>query len=233
MGPAKARSRGGRKPFWGTGALGSRDDTKEIRSLYQRPVEAGEIIFDAGDSGDRFFVIQSGEVEMTRVVGGGHRVVARLGAGEFFGELGAVLGERRGDRAVALEDTTLLDLDGPTLEDMCRSEPEIAIRMIRVLVARLIESERRLAASGSQGSLRPVVRTLVRRAEPSDKWGLRIPLDLRGLAEASSLTLYEAHRALHQLLDRKLVQLIDDTLYTPDLDALTACLDEPDPANAR
>ncbi len=206
----------------------SRDGTTAVRSLYQRPVEAGETIFDEGDNGDRFFVIQSGAVEMTREVRGGHRVVARLGAGDFFGELGVVLGRPRAGRAVAVRKTTLLELDGSTLEDMCRAEPEIAMRMIRVLVSRLIDAEHRLAALGADDLLRPVVRALTRRAEPSDQQGMRVPLTLRGLAEESGLSLVEAHRALHQLLDRKLVHLIDDTLFTPDLEALSACLDEPD-----
>lgn len=178
-------------------------------------------------------MIQSGEVELTREGRGGHRVVARLGAGDFFGELGVVLGERRGARAVAVRKTTLLDLDGPTFEEMCRAEPEIAMRMIRMLVSRLIDSERRLAALGSDDLLRPVVRALTRRAEPSDPQGMRVPLTLRGLAGESGLSLVEAHQALHQLLDRKLVHLIDDTLFTPDLEALSACLDEPDSAAVR
>ncbi len=211
----------------------SKDGGAAVRSLYQRPVAAGEIIFDEGDSGDRFFVIQSGEVELTREGRGGHRVVARLGAGDFFGELGVVLGERRGARAVAVRKTTLLNLDGSTFEDMCRAEPEIAMRMIRVLVSRLIDCERRLAVLGADDLLRPVVRALTRRAEPSDQQGMRVPLTLRGLAEESGLSLVEAHRALHQLLDRKLVHLIDDTLFTPDLEALSACLDEPDSADVR
>ncbi len=211
----------------------SRDGATAVRSLYLRPVEAGATIFDEGDRGDRFFVIRSGEVELTREGRGGHRVVARLGAGDFFGELGVVLGERRGARAVAVRKTTLLNLDGSTFEDMCRAEPEIAMRMIRVLVSRLIDCERRLAVLGADDLLRPVVRVLTRRAEPSDQHGMRVPLTLRGLAGESGLSLYQAHQALHQLLDRKLVHLIDDTLFTPDLEALSACLDEPDSADVR
>jgi hypothetical protein len=35
----------------------------------------------------------------------------------------------------------------------------------------------------------------------------------------------EAHRALSQLLDRRLVRLSDDVLLIPDLEALSAALD--------
>jgi hypothetical protein len=35
----------------------------------------------------------------------------------------------------------------------------------------------------------------------------------------------EAHRALSQLLDQRLVRLVDDTLWIADLDRLSAALD--------
>jgi CRP/FNR family cyclic AMP-dependent transcriptional regulator len=209
------------------------DTARGIRSAYQRRVAAGEAVFDEGDPGDRLFVIQSGEVELTREGPGGHRVVARLGAGDFVGELGVVLGQRCAARAVAVKNATLLELDRETLEAMCLAQPEIAIRMIRVLVSRLIEAERRLAALGVDDLLRPVVRALVRRAQPADGGGMRIPLTLRTLAEETGLSMFEAHRALHRLFDRKLVHLVDDVLMVPDLESLSACLDVQDPAVAR
>ena len=204
------------------------DTAFHVRDTFQRELAPGESIFEEGDPGDHLFVIQSGEVELTREGLAGHRVVARLGPGDFFGELGVVLGRRCGSRAVALSSTTLLELDRDTLEAMCLAQPEIAIRMIRVLVSRLIEAERRLAALGIDDLLRPVVRALVRRAESDGERGMRIPLMLRGLADEAGLSMLEAHRALHQLFDRKLVHLVDECLRVPDLEALSACLDAPD-----
>jgi CRP-like cAMP-binding protein len=200
------------------------DTDFRVRSSYQSAFEPGETVFDQGDASDQLYVIQSGEIELTRESGSGHRVVARLGPGDFFGELGAVLGERRTTRAVAVNATRLLALDAETLESMCLAQPEIAIRMIRVLVSRLIESERRLALLGVDDLLRPVVRSLVREAQPQ-AGHMRIPTTLRALAESAGISMLEAHRALHQLFDRKLLRLSEDVLIAPDLDALSACMD--------
>jgi CRP-like cAMP-binding protein len=199
-----------------------------IRSAYQRELEPGDTVFDEGDPGDKLYVIQSGEIELAREGAAAPRVVARLGPGDFFGELGVVLGKPCSTRAVAVRRTRLLELDRETLEAMCLEQPAIAIRLLRVVVSRLIEAERRLAALGVDDLLRPVVRGLVRRAEPDPEHGIRIPTTLRRLAEDAGLSMFEAHRALHQLLDRKLVQLNDDCLYTSDLDSLSACLDAPE-----
>ena len=204
------------------------DTDFQIRASYQRSFGEGETIFDEGESGDKLYVIQSGEIELSRTREGGQRVVARLGPGNFFGELGVVLGKPWTTTAVAVSSTRVLELDRQTLESMCLAQPAIAIRMIRVLVSRLIEAERRLAALGVDDLLRPVVRGLVRKAEPDPDHGHRIPSTLRGLAEESGLSMFETHRAMHQLFDRKVVRLIDDCLYAKDLDALSAVLEPAD-----
>lgn len=201
------------------------DSEARLTSSYQRDLQAGETIFDEGEPGDKFYVIRSGEVELSRTWEGAHRAVARLGPGDFFGELGVVLGRPCNTRAIAVNNTRLLELDRETLEAMCLSEPEIAVRMIRVLVSRLILAEGRLSALGVDDLLRPVVRGLVRNAEPDSKRGHRIPSTLRELSEECGLSMLETHRALHQLFDRKVIRLVDDCLYAKDLEVLSACLE--------
>jgi CRP/FNR family cyclic AMP-dependent transcriptional regulator len=207
-------------------ARSSMEDTEfRVRSQYQRTLEPGETLFDAGEAGDKLYVIQSGEVELTRQGPSGHRVVAHLGAGDFLGELCIVAGRHHTTRAVALNTTRVLELDRETLEAMCLAQPEIAIRLVRVLASRLIEAEARLAALGVDDLLQPVVRTLVRQAVPAET-GVRIETNLRRVAEAAGLSMLGAHRALHQLFDRKVLRLVDDQLLAPDLAALAACLEE-------
>jgi len=172
-------------------------------------------------------VIQSGEVELSRSSADGRRVVARLGPGEFFGEMSVVVGEERTARALAVGECRLLELDAETFEAMCVERPEVAIRVIRRLTDRLIESERRLSALGVDDLLRPVVRSLVRGAQPAASGGMHVASSLREVAEGAGLSMLEAHRAVHQLLDRKLVRLVDNQLLTPDLDVLSSCLDTP------
>ncbi len=202
------------------------DTEFRVRNLFQRELAPGERVFAQGDPGERFFVIQSGCVEIVREEASGRRVVARLGPGDFFGEQSLLAaGAAHNASATATRPTGLLELDAGMLEAMCVERPEIAIRMIRVLVGRLVESERRLAALGSDDLLRPFVRALVRNAEPHEGRSVRIPLTLRELAEQAGLSLLEAHRALHQLVDRKALDLLDDVLIAPDLDTLSASLD--------
>jgi CRP-like cAMP-binding protein len=202
----------------------SRPETTDVgvRRAFERSLAPGEIVFDEGDPGERLFVIQAGEVELRRRSAGGDRV-ERLGAGEFFGEMGVLAGGVRAERATALGAARLLELDAATLEDLCMERPEVAIRMLRRLAARLVDREAQLAALGGDG-LRALVRVLVHGAE-AGRDGLRVPTNLLGLAAQSGLSPLEAWRVVHQLLDRRLVRLVDDVLRIPDLEALAASAD--------
>jgi CRP-like cAMP-binding protein len=197
----------------------------KVRRYYQRTLSPGELVYDAGDPSEQLYVIQSGEVELVRHTEAKQRVVARLGPGDFFGELGLVAGERRTSKAVAVNTTRLIALDRETLEAMCLDQPVIAIRMIRVLVARLIECERRLAALGVDDLMRPVVRSLLRLGSRQDEGGMRVESKLATIAESAGLSMLEVHRALHQLFDRKLANLEDDVLQIPDCEALSEFLE--------
>jgi CRP/FNR family transcriptional regulator len=203
-----------------------REDTgASVRSAFERHFAAGDVIYDAGQPGEALFVIQAGHVELSRENGAdGARVVARYGPGDFFGEIAVLLGRERTARAIAATDARVLQLDRATFEAMCADRPEIAMRVIQRLAERAIELEQRLSALGVDDLLRPVVRVLLRAAQPGEKT-VRVATTLRKLANAAGLRMLEAHRALNQLIDQKLVRLVDDELEIRDLEALAAALD--------
>lgn len=166
-------------------------------------------------------MVQSGAIELTRRGPRGPRLLARFVAGDFFGEVSALEGARRTARAVAVGATSVLCLDRATLEAMCASQPEIALRLIRGLAQRLLDAEQRLAQADAEALLRPLVRALRGAARPDPRHGSRIPLTLRELAQASGLSLIEAHQALAHLFEQGALQLVDECLVAADLGRLS------------
>ena len=76
------------------------------RKLIRVPVPAGGVVLREGEDSDRFFVIESGLVEVTQ-----ERVVLRQeGPGEYFGEIGLLRDVPRTATVTAVEDTVLLAL---------------------------------------------------------------------------------------------------------------------------
>jgi hypothetical protein len=98
---------------------------------------AGATIYGEGEVGTEMFAIRSGEVEITKIVSGQARPVARLQKGDVFGEASLLEDLPREATALAASDVELVRVNGATLESMLENRPEIAIRMLRALARRL------------------------------------------------------------------------------------------------
>jgi NADH dehydrogenase len=55
--------------------------------ISQEHFEPGQAVFRQGELGDRIYIILSGECDVVRESEGGETILARLGAGEYFGEM--------------------------------------------------------------------------------------------------------------------------------------------------
>src|SRR5437763_1782772 len=104
---------------------------------FARDYKAGSVLFEEGQPGDYMYVVQSGEVEIRRLVGETERVLAVLTAGEFLGEMAILNGRPRSATAVVRIDSRLFVVEGKTFEAMLRARPEIALRIIKTLALRL------------------------------------------------------------------------------------------------
>ena len=97
--------------------------------------EPGQIVVQQGDTADRFYIITRGEVEVLRELPNGHDVVlARLGPGQYFGEIGLLHGGKRIASVRASSDLEVLALDRVsfseimTESDVSRSELDKIVR---------------------------------------------------------------------------------------------------------
>jgi CRP-like cAMP-binding protein len=91
------------------------------------------VIARQGEIGTGFFVIASGGA---RVIRDGV-VIARLGPGDFFGELSILDGQPRIAQVVADGPTTCLGLASWDFEAVIREEPAVALAVMRGLARRL------------------------------------------------------------------------------------------------
>ena len=74
--------------------------------------------------------------------------------------------------------------------------------------------------------VRPVVAHLLETAV-ADRDEHKVETSLREIADGAGLSMLDAHRAVQELLDLKLLRLDQDLLWIPDREALTRHPDEP------
>jgi CRP-like cAMP-binding protein len=98
----------------------------------------GERILRQGISGSGFHVILDGEAAI--VVDGAER--ARLGRGDFFGEVSILLGETPIADVVATRPMRCLVLSGPAVEPFLIAHPRVMYRMLQAQARRLRAANR-------------------------------------------------------------------------------------------
>jgi MFS family permease len=103
------------------------------RSLTAVRVAAGGVVVSLGEESDKFYVIESGLVEVTQ----GDRVLRREGPGEFFGEIGLLRDVPRTATITAVEDTVLQALDREIFLDAVTGQNDARMAADDVISRRL------------------------------------------------------------------------------------------------
>jgi len=96
----------------------------------------GEKIIEEGQPGDSFFVIDRGEVDVSKTIAGKSRALARLMEGQCFGEMALLTGERRTATVVAATDVDVFTLDKAGFEKILVPNPAIAVEISGLLAQR-------------------------------------------------------------------------------------------------
>ncbi|MGQ9654448.1 MAG: cyclic nucleotide-binding domain-containing protein, partial [Thermodesulfobacteriota bacterium] len=95
------------------------------RWMELRPVKAGEVIFEQGAPGDRFYVVYAGKVRILRTQGQKEINLGVRTTGDFFGEAALITDLPRSATARAAEDGALLCLDRQAFEQYLFSRPQL------------------------------------------------------------------------------------------------------------
>jgi CRP-like cAMP-binding protein len=123
-------------------AFSDADRAALARALRERTLRKGQILLREGDGGDEMFLVRSGMIVVSKAVTGPvEQVVARMGPGEFFGEMSLFAGTPRSAtiQADPGSDVALLVLDRTQLEALIEANPRAAVSFFQALVSVFIE----------------------------------------------------------------------------------------------
>ncbi len=111
----------------------SDEELQEIATFAEEEsVSQGDTLVKEGDYSYEFVAIEEGDAEVTR--GGEH--VAKLGPGDFFGEIGLLEKELRTATVTATSPMRLITLTGWDLKRMEKAMPEAVERIRQALEER-------------------------------------------------------------------------------------------------
>src|SRR3954471_14669077 len=108
--------------------------TEELHALKPegelRKFRAHEVIFSAGEKGEGFYVVETGQVRISAVVGQNEpRLLATIGPGDFFGEMAVMDDAPRSATATAEVATEAVFLGSEKFLQVLQRRPQIALNL--------------------------------------------------------------------------------------------------------
>ena len=101
----------------------------------------GEIIFHQGSRSDYVFVIEDGQMEVSRKRRDGNvEVIDILGQNDIFGEIGMIDGGPRSATVTALANSKVTMISRNELDAMARKDPKAWVPIVKAMSARLRRS---------------------------------------------------------------------------------------------
>lgn len=124
------------------------DDVRRLAEVAEvETFPAGAIVCHEGRMEEYFYVITSGQVEISkRFDDETQRTLHHLGPGEFFGEIALVQKTSRSATVRTLEVTSVLRIDHETFGTVLERSPLMALQIVRQVSARLRDADQQAIA---------------------------------------------------------------------------------------
>jgi len=111
-------------------------------------LQPGEVVMRRGEPGDAIFFVLSGRVRAQIRVGGDEKVLSKIGAGEFFGEMAMLTQAVRSADVFAEEECRLVRFSAAAFRSLIEQNPSAAAPMLYALSSlmarRVLAGDKRL-----------------------------------------------------------------------------------------
>jgi CRP-like cAMP-binding protein len=194
--------------------------------------QKGTPIFAQGAPAERAHIVLGGRIRIQQTDEAGAQVVVRfIGPGETFGTVGLFTDRLYPAHAVAVTDSTEISWSEAALLDLMARHPPIALNLIKVIGARLQESQDRLRELATQRVERRIANALLRLAAQAGKTGsngteIDFPLSRKDVAEMCGASLHTVSRTLKSWELRGVLQTNQQRLTIRDMGEIQRRADE-------
>jgi CRP/FNR family transcriptional regulator, cyclic AMP receptor protein len=173
-----------------------------------KDVKRGITVFAKGDVGNSLFAVCEGTVKITSPSAEGKDAVFNLvNQGGIFGEIALLDGRPRTANAIAATDCHLMVIDRRDFLPLLQSHPELAVKIIEVLCARLRHTSEQVEDViflDLPGRLAKALLRLIENASPSDR---KLAITQREVGEIIGMSRESTNKQLRDWQERKWIKL--------------------------
>jgi CRP/FNR family cyclic AMP-dependent transcriptional regulator len=143
-------------------------DFEKVAARKRFPKDA--IVFSRGDESDSLYIVRSGKVKAVIHDEEGREIVlAVIGEGECFGEMGVLDGVPRSATIVTQEPTEMLVIRRNDFKKLLSANPDMALNLIAVVLQRLRRADQKIESLGLRYVHGRVANLLMQSAEPQGR----------------------------------------------------------------
>ena len=159
-------------------------------------LQRGVVLFEEGDEPGEFYLVLSGRVAIAQESDDGREsLLAVLGPGELFGEMGFLDGYNRSAQARALEESTVLIVPYGQLRLLYENNPSALWSAVRLLARRLRAMDQALSDTVFLDVMGRTAKRLLEMAGDEDEF--EMPLTQEELASMVGASRERVNKAIH------------------------------------
>ncbi len=153
--------------------------------ITERRFHKGELIFSPGDENHNLYVIHQGQVKLSRISEAGKEQILRIaGPGDFIGELALFSRLPASTQAQAMQDVVVCVVDGHRLKGLLAKYPQIALKLLEELSARLETAENMIESLALHSVDQRIAQALLRYGKDQ----FELPISKGDLAASLGMT---------------------------------------------
>jgi CRP-like cAMP-binding protein len=201
--------------------LGASIETHEHKEF-----KRGEYIYMSHDIADRIFFLTEGRVKIGSYSDSGKEITkAILSKGEVFGELAIVKSGKRGDFALAMENTKCCIVTKEEMHELLKEHNSFSLFLMRVLGSRALEMENRLESLVFKDSRKRIIEFLLEMQEKNGErvgyeYVIRKFLTHQEIANLTATSRQTVTTVLNDLRSNDIIKFDRKRLLIRDMEAL-------------
>lgn len=185
------------------------------------------MIFSESQSGADMFIIQKGEVTISKVTNGNEVTLAVLKKGDMFGEMALLENKPRSASAIAHSDCVLMVVNRANFNQMVASQPQLIAKLTTTLADRLWSMYRQLDNANLHDPMAKMIDMLSLQIEKqkitigSNKQSMQTELTPQDLANMCGLPTQLHAKAIYDFQTNTNVKIENGKVFIKDLLELT------------
>jgi CRP-like cAMP-binding protein len=195
-------------------------------SRFAKTFPKGSVIFSEFEPGDCFYLIQSGRVQLIKIVNGFEKNLDILQPSEIFGEMAILENSPRSATAIAFDDVKALEFNKANFEVLMMGNPAIAMKLLKTFVKRIYAQKRRFMVLTVPDKMARVgdVFLMLDETQPSpdktaDFRNFNISMD--DVARWAGLPLEAVQDEIHRYMDQGKMDVYEDHIMVKNLPELS------------